>query len=78
VENILNNSDTEDYTFYSLDQDKLPELDLEIRSQKELRALAYYIWCFFPENEPLLLWRKEKLLPLIQPALLTEDETDVE
>lgn len=56
----------EDYDFYDFEPEEFMSSDLSAYSDLAIREMAYFIWTMFPDDLALLLWRKEKLLPLIK------------
>ena len=60
--------------FYQLEIEDFPKLDLTSLPDDELRELSYFVWAIYQENEGLMTWRRERLLPLIRvESLLDED-----
>lgn len=57
--------------FYNLEPEKFPTLNLAEYPDGMLTEMAYFLWCMYPEDVGLMLWRKEKLLPLV----LLQDES---
>lgn len=41
-------------------------MDIESLSPENLKELAYYLWCFYPNDDQVMTWRKLKLLPRIE------------
>jgi len=56
----------EDYDFYDFEPEEFMSVDLSLYSDVAIREMAYFIWTMFPDDLALLLWRQEKLLPLIK------------
>ena len=55
-----------DYDFYDFEPEDFMSADLTEYDDNGLREMAYFIWSMFPDDLALLLWRKEKLLPLVK------------
>jgi len=55
-----------DYDFYDFEPEDFMSIDISSYSDIAIREMAYFIWTMFPDDLALLLWRKEKLLPLIK------------
>jgi hypothetical protein len=51
--------------YFGMEPEDFPALDLNRYSNEALRELAYFLWTAYPDDVALMLWRKEKLLPLL-------------
>jgi len=52
--------------FYDLPEEAYLKLDISLLSPQDLSELAYYIWSFHEDNQILLNWRLNTLLPLLE------------
>jgi hypothetical protein len=52
--------------FYGLKSEAYLTMDIESLSPENLKELAYYLWCFYPNDDQVMTWRKLKLLPRIE------------
>ncbi len=66
--------------FFHLEPEEFPQLDLAIYSDAALREMAYFIWSMYPEDDGLMIWRKEKVLPLvlIDDLIYIDDDNDTD
>lgn len=63
--------------FYELEPEKFPTLDLTEYSDEILAEMAYFLWSMYPDDVGLMIWRTQKLLPLVRiPDLFLADDLD--
>ena len=69
-----------DQTFYTLEPEQFPKLALDAYTPEALREMAYFLWSMYPDNLPVMAWRKEKLLPILKPDVTAslDEEFDEE
>lgn len=63
---------------YGLPAEAYYKLDLSLLTPQDLTELAYYIWCWHEDNEELLKWRLDVLLPKCKPSIEEVEDLDGE
>jgi hypothetical protein len=64
-------------TFYTLEPEQFPTITLGSYAPDTLREMAYFLWSMYPDNVDVMMWRQEKLLPLLSPRTdMTESEDE--
>ena len=51
---------------YELTPEQFKSLPVGQMEAADLRELAYYLWCCHAEDEDLMIWREQRLLPLVR------------
>ncbi len=51
---------------YDLEPEQYKALPLEQMPAEDLAELAYFLWCVYPDLEDLMVWREQRLLPLVR------------
>jgi len=51
---------------YEATPDEIKDLAVNQLTPEDLQELAYYLWCCLAEDESLMIWREQRLLPLVR------------
>ena len=62
--------------FYDFEPEIFPTLDLTLYSDEALREMAYFIWSIHADDVGLMIWRSQKLLPLVRIDELIDVDED--
>jgi len=62
---------------YQKDPEEYLKMDLDSLSTPELKELSFYLWYKFPEDEKMMDFRDNKVMPRLQDAS-EEDEDGVD
>lgn len=63
---------------YGLPAEAYFKLDLSLLTPEDLNELSYYIWCWHEDNEELLKWRLDVLLPRCKLSTVEVEDLDDE